>query len=549
MVQAVAVTRSRISIRFLPDDRRWDGDAPVPLALAAASAGILLEQPCAGDGTCGECRVRVHAGDAPETDADRALLSATERAEGWRLGCQLVCHGNLLVEVPSLARAAAGKSFGEDLASDALCRPVLDVSAWQRLTSRPSGLAVDIGTTSLAVAVVDLRDGSVRASAAVLNPQSAFGRDVIARIKFAGERDGGARRLTAAIREAIRGVGEALMTEAGVEPGDVLAAAVAGNPTMMHLWAGLDPAGLGVAPYAGQWPKRFSMAPRDLDLPIHPDAGVFAFPVVGSHVGGDLAAAAVACGFDLADQRRLLIDLGTNSEVVVTDGRRVVAASGAAGPAFEGVSIRDGMRAAPGAIDGVVVDDEGRLVVTTIGNAPAVGICGSGLIDLLAELRRVGVVDASGYLRRATELPAQAAPLAARIEEVDGQRAFRLTERVVFTARDIREVQLAKGSIRAGIALCCRHLGFEPEALTRIDLAGAFGNFIRKRSARGIGLVPEVDPQRIHFVGNAAGVGARLALLDRGVRERAAALAARAHHLDLASCEDYQNVFMDSLML
>lgn len=607
---------SSFEIVFLPERRAFTAAGPVALYLAAAGAGILVDQPCGSQGICGHCRVRVVEGEVPWSEADAEHLEPFELAAGWRLACQMVLTGPAAIEVPPVARSLAGKSFGDALERARLARPVLDLPCValplpigegtavidrlaaalgrvparlhaapralgelsravgvyrevfvalegdELLLSRPGGrqpllgLALDIGTTSLAAALVGFDDGRVVASASRLNPQVAFGADVIARIQHALDHGDGLTRLTAAVRDGIQSLVDELIVEAGCSSHDVIAATVAGNPTMIHAWAGVGIATLGTAPYVGLFTGELRCKAPDVGLDVHPNANVYVFPQVRSHVGSDAVAAALACDLDRAGGFRLLVDLGTNSEILVACGDRLVATSAAAGPAFEGVSIRHGMRASPGAVDVVSFSDEGRLVMNSVAGAPAAGICGSGLIDLVAELLRVGVVSPSGYLRGREELEGrEGAAFGERLLEIDGQRAFRLapdstmgwTTDIVLTARDIREVQLAKGSIMTAARLACRHLGREVEELDEVLVAGAFGNYIRKASARRLGLVPAIDPERIHLVGNAAGVGARLALLDRDVRQRARELAERAEYVELATRPDYQATFMDML--
>ena len=614
--KAAAVRSAAFDVVFLPERRAYTATGPVPLYLAAAGAGILVEQPCGSQGVCGHCRVRVVEGDVPRTPADEDHLSEAELAAGWRLACQVVLSGPAAVVVPAVTRSLAGKSFGDRLAPEDLAHPVVDLlcvalppggseqaslldrlavalgrrprtlSARPRalaelaraagvyrevfvamegdelIAARPGGrrpllgLAVDLGTTSLAAALVRLDDGTVVTSASRLNPQVAMGADVISRIQHTMDHDDGLQRLTAAVRDGVESLVRELVLEAGRDADDIVTAAVAGNPTMVHAWAGVAIAGLGIAPYLGAFAGELSCKAADVGLSIHPNANVYSFPQVRSHVGGDAVAAAIAAGVDRPGACRLLVDLGTNSEIIVACGNRVVATSAAAGPAFEGVSIRHGMRAAPGALDVVTFGNDGRLVMNTVAGAPATGICGSGLIDIVAEMLRVELVAASGYLRRREELDEGAAGRFARhLTEIEAQQAFRLAPdaemgwdaEVVLTARDIREVQLAKGSIITAATLACRHLRREIADLDEVLVAGAFGNYIRKASALRIGLVPRIDPERIRLVGNAAGVGARLALLDRDVRARARALAQRAEYVDLATHGDYQATFIASL--
>lgn len=605
------------SIRFLPDDRTSRFDAAIDLYLAAAAAGILVEQPCGSQGTCGRCGVRVTSGGPPPTDADRAHFDDRELADGWRLGCRLVLDGPATVEIPAVSRSLAGKSFGDDLPPDALARPVVNagtvrlplqvaggpapsvldalavaaglaprslvagpgvladlaaldsgegparvaihgrelVAVDAATGSGPLGLAIDLGTTSLAAALVSLGDGRVLASASTLNPQVACGADVISRIRHETHVPGGGAHLTAAARQGLAGLVEELLSTAACQPRDVVVASLAGNPTMVHAWLGVPAASLGRAPYLGTWSAALTVKAALVGLPIHAHANVLVFPLVRSHVGGDAVAAAMATSLDRAPGSRLLIDLGTNTELLLARAGQVFATSAAAGPAFEGVSIRHGMRGAPGAIDVVSISPGGDVATHTIGGGVPRGICGSGLIDAVAELLRAGVVSSSGYLRKAQELPA-GSPLAARLTQVDGLQAFVLAAPaesdqggtgVVLTARDIREVQLAKGSIVAATTLLCGRAGIAAETLDEVQVAGAFGNCIRKTSALRLGLVPAIDAERVRFVGNAAGVGARLALVDREILERARELAARTEYVDLATDARYEAVFMSAL--
>ena len=294
------------------------------------------------------------------------------------------------------------------------------------------------------------------------------------------------------------------------------------------------------------------MPARDLAWPVHPDAVAWFLPMVGHHVGGDTVAAVLACAMDRAEGWQLLIDLGTNTEVVLGRRGRLIATSTAAGPAFEGANIEHGMRAAPGAIDRVRVLGNGRLVVGTVANQPPRGICGSGLIDAVAELHRAGVIAASGYMcsRAECEAAGVAPRLCERIVEPAGaQRHVQLDADVTITAQDVRQLQLVKGSIAAGIALVMRHAGVGVDDLDGVHIAGTFGSFVRKSSAQSIRLVPAVDPERVHFVGNAAGVGARMVLVDARSRERAARIAALCEYLELAGHAGYEDAFCAAIPL
>jgi uncharacterized 2Fe-2S/4Fe-4S cluster protein (DUF4445 family) len=539
-------------IRFAPDGRSFRASGPTPLFMAAGACGIVLEQPCGALGTCGACRVRVAPGAPPPGREDRDLLSDDEIRNGWRLACRLVVSGPATIEIPPSARSSAGKSFGGDPPFGEDRVPVAGV----RPTAQALGLAVDIGSTSLAAALVDLADGRVVAFDSRLNPQVMYGADVISRIHYSMAQPDGLARLTAAVRGGIGDLVDALLAAAARTRDDVVVAACAGNPTMVQAWAGVPVAALGTAPYLAAWSGERQFRALDVGLPVGADTPVYVFPMVRSHVGSDAVAAAIACGLDSRDDPTLLIDLGTNTEVMIAAEGRFVATSAAAGPAFEGATIVHGMRAAPGAIDAVSVTPEGRLVFTTIANSAARGLCGSGLIDVVAELLRAGAISPSGHLR----LPAPGegalpAGLAGRMTSIDRQNAFIIAwgneahagHDVVLTARDVRQLQLVKASILAAATMLCRHLHIAEGDIASILLAGAFGNFVRKASALAIGLVPPIDPERVRFVGNAAGVGARMAVCDQRVRDRARALAARADYIELANDGAYQDLFLQLL--
>ncbi|HSJ07301.1 MAG TPA: ASKHA domain-containing protein [Longimicrobiales bacterium] len=603
-----------VAVRFLPENRTWRGDEPTDLFMAAATCDIMVEQPCGSRTVCGKCRVRVVEGDLPPGAADRRLIARADLEAGWRLGCQLVLDAAATVEIPAVSRAVASKSFGEDtmfsggfapavrsvrlslpepdeyrqhaaltilaeavgtneaalapsaaamrelgatLARTRDIRVVLDEGRLTHVTADSDapayGIAADIGSTTLAAALVDLEDGTVAASASQINPQVRWGGDIISRIDWAQTNPDRAGDLHGTLITALDALVRQCLEAAGAAPDRICAFTAVGNPTMLHTLLGADITPLGQTPYVGMWQGAWRGPAVDLGLDFPTWTSALLLPGVRSHVGADTVAAVLATGLADADRPRLLIDLGTNSEVVLGCRDFLVCTSTSAGPAFEGATIHHGMRAAPGAIDQVRIRPGGSVMVRTIAGEDPVGICGSGLIDAAAELVRTGIVEPSGRMRTATELDGVVPPtLIARLVDADGiGRAVRLAgsdhRPVLLTARDIRQLQLVKGSIFAGVRMLLDHAGIGETDLDEVLIAGAFGNYIRKTSAQAIGLVPGIDPERVRFVGNAAGAGARLALVSADARARAESLAAAADYIELALRTDYHDAFVDAM--
>lgn len=605
---------------FVPGEQSARVEPGTTVTEAATCAGVLIEQPCGGRGRCGKCRVRFTQGAPPATLFDRRNFSAEEIAAGWRLSCQAAVLQAATVEVPAPSRAIGGKTFGgEDLFSPDFKRAVvvenlqidLDVvgdqaSLLERVASAagrkgiPSattktlrelahavrehrgrvrvaweedvlrailpagaegyhyGVAIDLGTTTVAAALIDLRDGSTRAMYSTLNEQVHFGADVISRITYSMQHPDGTTTLQQAAGRTVSSVVAVLCREAKIGRHEIVALSAVGNPTMLHLLAGISPASLGVAPYIGAWRGERWIPAAHLHLDVHPKARIWLTPMVRSNVGGDTVAAMLATGMDRDDRLRLLIDLGTNAEVVLGSSERRLACSTAAGPAFEGANISQGMRAASGAIEFFSIHEDGTRIVHVIDNAPARGICGSGLIDAVAALLHVGVIDGRGWLRSAEqcEKPLPGPVKQALVKTESGMNAFVLVDpehaeasrAILLTAGDVRQLQLVKGSIMAGAQILCREMGVGTGDIKEILIAGAFGNYVRKTSALEIGLVPPIEPERVRFVGNAAGIGARMVLADRDARRRALALAETTGYVELAGRSDYQSAFAEAML-
>jgi uncharacterized 2Fe-2S/4Fe-4S cluster protein (DUF4445 family) len=415
------------------------------------------------------------------------------------------------------------------------------------------GAAVDIGTTTVVGYLFDLSTGEYLASAASYNPQAQHGADVISRINFALTEHDGLAQLQAEAISVINEVIQRAAAQVQVDTRHIFEVTLVGNTCMHHLVLGLDPAHLGASPYVPVVDESVDVEARDLGLEVNPSANVHFLPVIAGFVGADTVGVILAA--ELVGQPRpvLAVDIGTNGEVALWSGSELFVASCAAGPAFEGAQIQHGMRAGPGAIERVDVQD-GDLVIHTIGGLSAVGICGSGLFDAVAALLDLGLLDVTGrYAQEGTVTGRAAGRLegegtARRVELAHaGETADRTP--VLLTQPDIRKVQLAKGAVRAAVELLIRRAGLVPEDLSEVLLAGAFGNYVNPRSALRIGLLPTVlEPERVRGVGNAAGAGAVLALLSIDERRRAEEIAAQAIHVELFSSPEFQDVFADAML-
>ncbi|MGH7313183.1 MAG: ASKHA domain-containing protein, partial [Candidatus Rokuibacteriota bacterium] len=414
------------------------------------------------------------------------------------------------------------------------------------------GLAIDIGTTTVVTTLLELESGEQLASVSSLNPQSVFGGDLMSRIAFAQFNPGNLKKLTTRIVGLLNQHVAEVCREAGVLPKWIYKVVVVGNTCMHHLLLGIDPSWVGLAPYAPVMRHPFVLPARDLFLKVAPEARVCLLPLVAGFVGADAVAVAMATRIDVGHSLRLAVDIGTNGEVIMGSRQRLWACSAPAGPAFEGAQIRHGMRGAQGAIDRLVVEDDLR--VHTIGETPPLGICGSGLIDLLAGLLQAGVIDPSGLIRvedrealpprlreRVTMRGEERLVVVLRAGEADAPRE------IVLTQEDVRQVQLAKGAIASGVAMLLHVAGVAVGEVDELMLAGGFGNYVSIPSAIRIGLIPPLPLTRVRYVGNAAALGAQLALLSEAERRRADEVARRIEHVSLAAHPDFEQIFVDAM--
>jgi uncharacterized 2Fe-2S/4Fe-4S cluster protein (DUF4445 family) len=415
------------------------------------------------------------------------------------------------------------------------------------------GIAIDIGTTTVVAYLVDLATGTVAAHTAGLNPQAAFGGDLMSRIAFAQEGAGNVRQLHTRIIQMLNGQIDEVCARAEIGRDRIYKVVVVGNTVMHHLFLGIDPTHVGQAPYAPSVRRSVRVAASEVGLRLSPSTPVFLLPIVAGFVGADALAMVLSTRLYESAETRIAVDIGTNGEMVIAAPGGLLACSAPAGPALEGAQLQCGMRAAAGAIDQVHIEHDVRYHV--IGAVPPQGICGSAILDLIAGLLEAGVLDASGRLH--PEPPASAPEAVRRrvITQPDGLTAFVLAAAaesaggrdIVLTQADIRQVQLAKGAIRSGIAMLQRLTGTPDDGLAGLMLAGGFGNYLNVQSAIRAGLIPRLPEARVAYVGNAAGLGAQLALVSETERRRADELAGRIQHVSLATHPDFQDVFLRAL--
>lgn len=598
------------TVEFQPLGRRSKFQSGQSLLDCARELGIGLSSVCGGKGTCGKCRVQLLGGCAPEPTArDKSVFSPSQIVSGWRLACQAYLTGDCVVHVPvesmttsqrtqleglevPVAVQSPVKAFHVELAMPSLRDAVGDAdrlrdALWDRYGVRCEriditvmrvlsetlrdlawrcqafvrngeviavcaqhcrhlGLAVDFGTTKLAGYLVDLGDGRTLASKGIMNPQISYGEDVIARCNMAMNSREGAAQLQKLAADAISELAAILASEIGATPEHIVEAVVVGNTAMHHLYLGLPVRQLVTAPFVPAASGDMDVKARDLGIRIAPGAYVHVLPNIAGFVGADHVAMLLATDASRLSGPTVALDIGTNTEVSLIHEGKINCVSCASGPAFEGGHIRDGMRASTGAIERVRISKDG-VDYETIGDAPPVGICGSGIIDTVAQLYLSGVTDEGG--RMVSGHP--------RVQSRDGQVEFVMVgqeERsgmpaIVFTQHDIREIQLGKAAIRAGIQTLLEASNLREEEITEVIIAGAFGSYLDVSSAVDIGMLPALPLERFHQVGNAAGMGAKRALISTAQRAEARAIAAQAHYIELADSPSFNRNFILAVQL
>lgn len=517
-------------------------------------SGISVYSPCGGNGTCGKCRAVIEGEVSPLCEKEKRVLREKEIAEGVRLSCMCEILGDFtaFVKIDTLEIETKSKSVTYTHAPMLTCVKsendtkfytdggvLLDIGAPD---AKNLGLAVDIGTTTVAVYLCDMNEGKTIGVRAFANPQSTYGADVISRIDKIMKNKNALDEQQKSITQAIRRAAKSICEEKELTFADVRAAVIAGNTVMQHIAAGIDPSSIANAPFIAPTLFGEDYSAHELGLLENPKAKAYFAPCFASYVGGDIACGMIAAGLDSCTENALFVDIGTNGEIGLSTMNGLYFCSAAAGPALEGAHIECGMSGITGAVSEISVSD-GELVYQTIGNASPIGICGSGIIDAVAAMLETGILDETGCIAdESDDYPALLD------EDDEGDPIFRITDGVYMTGKDIREVQLAKAAICAGIRTLLEEASLSTDDLDKVVIAGGFGSHIRKESACRMGLIPAELIEKITFAGNTAGAGAVALLLSREARERAAHIRERSTYLELSQNATFMEQYIEEMM-
>ena len=606
---------ARVALRFEPSGTGVRVPPGVTVFDAASWNGIAIDSTCGGHGTCKKCRVRIADGSVPISKLDVRAFDQGDLENGWRLACRAEAQSDLVIDVPPLVTRPKAATVGvgrqvilhpavqkryvelelpslQDQRTDVqrLLDAVDDLElrvetgvlrglpkalrdSGFRVTcvivddllidvepgdtsERVHGIAFDLGTTTVVATLLDISTGTPVAVRSMLNKQQPFGADVISRISATMLDPTALERLRGLACETLQELADEVCEHGEVDPSEVYEVALAGNATMTQLALGIDPEPIGVAPFIMVAPAYPDMPAAELGLSLHPRARATIFPALGAYVGGDIVSGLLATGMTRDKRLRLFIDVGTNCEIALGSAERLVCTAAPAGPAFEAASIRCGMRASDGAIEVVRIRDD-VIELDVIGETDPVGICGSGLVDAVAELVGAGLLDLSGRFIP-NEKAAEIAPSLSRrlVARPDGERIFVLhwqgkdgdiENAVYLSQRDVRELQFAKASIATGWSLLVEELGIDVSEIQQVLLAGSFGSYLSPASAVRIGLVPKLALPRIVSAGNVAGEGAKMALLSMQERHAGTAMLNEVEYVELSDREDFNDRFVEEL--
>ncbi|MBS3811408.1 MAG: DUF4445 domain-containing protein [Halanaerobiales bacterium] len=565
--------------------------------------GYDINAYCGGQGICGKCKVKLAGNIQEASQADKNFLDESEINQGYRLSCMYKVDSDLEVilnideditvmtsghltefdidldlskEIISISDATTEnqldylKRIYEKTGTNKInydnLKKLTDLKTEQKFTVLKwkdeileiqtdnsvkdcYGLAVDIGTTTIVMYLLNLKTGQEVDISSFYNPQKKFGADVISRINYTFTNKNGTVKMRESIIEALnKGIKE-LTKDKKLGPNDICKVSIVGNTIMLHLLLGIDAITIAKAPYVPVFTDELDLKPEKVGINIHKEGIIQFLPSISGYVGADIMGDMLTINIDQLDGNNLLIDIGTNGEIVLNSGEKIYSCSAAAGPAFEGANITFGTAGVSGAISSFKID-KGKYDFSTINDKKPIGICGSGLLDMIAEFYKYDIIDSSGRIKEADALTGWKKEVLHKYKE---QRAIKITDKkdwgkaIYLTQKDIREVQLAKGAIAAGIKILLKEMDLEDEEVNRVFIAGGFGNYINPDNACFIKIIPECLKDKIIQIGNGAGTGAKIYLLNKKAKNRAVKIKERVKYIELSVNQEFQNEYINSM--
>jgi uncharacterized 2Fe-2S/4Fe-4S cluster protein (DUF4445 family) len=554
-----------VLIKFIPDNITISVEEGTTILKAARLAGVVIESPCNAAVTCGKCKVKLDSSSIKNViSSGMHHLSKEEEAAGFVLSCVAKVIGDVVVEVSNLELNESLKILNHGMSFDFQVNPLIKkkyfhnedvtkVYAGEEIIgveannteNKKFGVVVDIGTTTMVASLIDLNNGVEVSSTSALNPQAIHAQDVLSRIKFASEENGLNTMYSGVINEIKNMISEA-SKNANVSRENIYEVILSGNTCMLHLATNINPSSLGKYPYTPEIYGGNHIAALQHDFNISPFGLIYLPPIISAYVGADITSGILAAKLYEKDGVTLFVDIGTNGEMVLSLDGELSAASTAAGPAFEGMNITHGMRASSGAIEYFNIEDNGNIVVKTIGDEKAIGICGSGLLDIVGELVKHGVIKKNGKFVDSDSEDVNPT-LKERLIKHEGKTVFKITNKVYLSQKDIRQVQLAKGAVRAGIEFLMRSKDITADKVDKVMIAGSFGYHLRAKSLINIGLLPMEFEDKVDFVGNTSKSGGQIFLLNKSYREEMEQVVKKVDIIELSSYKDFDKVFVKSL--
>ncbi|HEX9062750.1 MAG TPA: ASKHA domain-containing protein [Clostridia bacterium] len=551
-----------VKVKFVKEERVVEVSEGTTLLEAARIAKVTIEAPCNGVGVCGKCKVRVYDIKSVISGRNVHSLSEKEQTEGYVLACEAKVYDDVRVEtqqgykneaVKILEHGASfdfeldrhiNKIYRQDENKTYIYKDEEIISVENTdTTSECYGVVVDIGTTTLVVSLVDLKNGKELSSVSALNPQAIHAQDVLSRIKLASDKEG-LKLMHSELIERINVMIGSIAKDSGVRKENIYEIVLSGNTCMLHLSCNVNPESIGRYPYTPALKGGENVEASGIGLEISKYGLAYLPPIISAYVGADITSGILASQLHNKKGAVLFVDIGTNGEMVLSVDGKLTATSTAAGPAFEGMNITYGMRAGIGAIEFFNINEDKSIDIKVIGNEKAKGICGSGLLDIVGELAANGLLDKNGRLKEPQD---ESDPLKERFQNIDGKTVFYITDEVFISQKDVRQVQLAKGAVRAGIEFLLKECNIEAKDVEKVLVAGSFGYHLRAKSLINIGLFPVELEERLEFIGNTSKAGGHAFLVNKTYRSEMEKLVSSVDVIELSRYKDFDRVFVNCL--